>query len=494
MKPITLRSLAFFVMAIGSMPTTASATPDLNVRPYMFVSAKGDSVAAEWGTLKVPENRSKSKTRTITLAFVRFPSTAKHPGPPIVYLAGGPGNSGISAARGTRFPLFMALRSVADVIALDPRGVGASEPALECEEKSDYPLDRSGDRNAWVSELRAKCVLCAQSWRTKGIDFEGYTVSESADDLDALRKVLGAEKITLWGISYGTTLGLEFMRRHPTHAYKAILAGIEGPDEMLKRPAQVDSMLLVISNLASRDSLVGRDVPDMAGTIRTQLQELDDHPVSVRIDDAWTKGSGDSVTVVLGPFDYRWALYQLLGTADYEWLPGFVWTFAKRDVLTLRWWAGIVAKERRSYIGSALAYCTDCASGASPARRAQVKAEAPKALLGDVANLSYPDVCDAWNVRELDDIFHRGPIHCSVPTLFISGTLDARTPPTQAENARKEFKTSFHLRIEGATHSDPLFLTPGVLDAMLEFLRTGRVTTLELQTPVHFRPVRTFND
>ena len=64
----------------------------------------------------------------------------------------------------------------------------------------------------------------------------------------------------------------------------------------------------------------------------------------------------------------------------------------------------------------------------------------------------------------------------------------------QAENARKGFKTSLHLQIEGATHSDPLFLTSGVPDAMLQFLKTGRITSLKLQTPVQFRPVRTFND
>jgi pimeloyl-ACP methyl ester carboxylesterase len=58
----------------------------------------------------------------IELAFVRFKSTAKNPGPPIVYLAGGSGGSGIGAARGSRFPLFMALREIADVIAFDQSG------------------------------------------------------------------------------------------------------------------------------------------------------------------------------------------------------------------------------------------------------------------------------------------------------------------------------------------------------------------------------------
>jgi carboxypeptidase C (cathepsin A) len=61
---------------------------------------KKEKVDAEFGTLFVPEKRSDPESNLIELAFVRFKSTAKNPGPPIVYLTGGPGGSGIGAARG----------------------------------------------------------------------------------------------------------------------------------------------------------------------------------------------------------------------------------------------------------------------------------------------------------------------------------------------------------------------------------------------------------
>src|SRR5215210_9390367 len=82
----------------------------LKIKPYTFENAKGEKIPAEFGTLFVPEKRSDPESNLIELAFVRFKSTAKNPGPPIVYLAGGPGGSGIGTARGSRFPLFMALR------------------------------------------------------------------------------------------------------------------------------------------------------------------------------------------------------------------------------------------------------------------------------------------------------------------------------------------------------------------------------------------------
>ena len=111
------------VISINAQPKSGT----LKLKPYAFeTNDKKDKVDAEFGTVFVPENRSDPESNLIELAFVRFKSTAKNPGPPIVYLAGGPGGSGIGTARGSRFPLFMALREIADVIAFDQRGTGFS--------------------------------------------------------------------------------------------------------------------------------------------------------------------------------------------------------------------------------------------------------------------------------------------------------------------------------------------------------------------------------
>ncbi len=128
----------------------------LKIKPYTFENEKGEKVESEFGTLLVPENRSNPESNLIELAFVRFKSTAKNPGPPIVYLAGGPGGSGIGTATGTRFPLFMALREIADVIAFDQRGTGYSKPNLGCFERLALPLDVAPSREARLKELRDK--------------------------------------------------------------------------------------------------------------------------------------------------------------------------------------------------------------------------------------------------------------------------------------------------------------------------------------------------
>src|ERR1700752_4757626 len=126
------------VIAVNAQPKSGT----LKLKPYTFeTNNKKEKVDAEFGTLLVPENRSNPDSNLIELAFVRFKSTAKNPGPPIAYLAGGPGGSGIGAATASSFSLFMALREIGDVIAYDQRGAGFSKPNLGCYDQLALPLD-----------------------------------------------------------------------------------------------------------------------------------------------------------------------------------------------------------------------------------------------------------------------------------------------------------------------------------------------------------------
>src|SRR5947209_2928222 len=229
----------------------------MTIEPHLFEAADGQEVDAELGHLAVPENRSNSRRNLIELAFVRFKSTAAHPGPPIVYLAGGPGGSGIVTARGPRLPLFMAMRPVGDVIALDQRGIGLSKPNLECSEVLNYPLDRPGDRKEMLRFYRERSRACAQFWQEQGVGLSAYNTKENADDVDALRQALGVEKITLWSTSYGTHLALAVIRRHERSVHRAILAGAEGPDHTLKLPRDVRKQFEVLAQLYRADPTVG---------------------------------------------------------------------------------------------------------------------------------------------------------------------------------------------------------------------------------------------
>jgi pimeloyl-ACP methyl ester carboxylesterase len=448
---------------------------DLKIIPYVFESSKKEKVDAELGRLLVPENRSNPQSKLIELAFVRFKSTSQNPGSPIIYLSGGPGNSGIQQAQGTRFPLFMAMREVADVIALDQRSTGMSKPNLTCNQTLDFPLDKPVTRESLLSLYKQQSRACAQHWQSEGVDLRGYNTNESADDLESLRIALGAPKISLWGISYGTHLGLAAIRRHDQNIDRAILAGIEGPDHTDKLPSTYRKHLEMVNQLVKEDAELSKTIADFIGLVNSVVTKLDKAPATVEVTDPSTK---QKVKVVISGFLFRQLLNNLYGTDALPYFPYIFHSASKDDYSIITY----LLFDSRSNMGSAMAYMMDCASGVSRARYRREQHENADLLFSDI-NFPFPDVCEAWGNPDLGTTF-RSPLKSKVPVFFISGTLDAKTPVSNAEEIKRGFPIGIHLIIDGAAHSDPLFLSsPKIKEVMLEFMRGEKVSTTRIKLP-----------
>ena len=463
----------------------AQKAGDLKISPRVFESASGQKVDAEFGELTVPENRQKPGSRLIQIAFVRFKTTAANPSSPIVYLAGGPGGSGIGAARGSRFPLFMAMREVADVIALDQRGVGLATPNLDCKETVGFAPDKPLSRQDALEIFRKQSRACADAFRGQGVDLTGYNTNESADDLEDVRKAIGANRISLWAISYGTHLSLATVKRHEKSLDRLILAGIEGPAHTIKLPSNIQKHLVHIDQLVKADANLSKDIPSFLGLVKEVLDRVEREPVTVEITDPSTK---QPVKVVLNKFAIQLLTAFSFGSGEAA-LPARFYAMSKGDFSgAAQTWLGF---SRTRSVGSAMAYMMDCASGISNQRRKQIASEAKTALLNDIMDFPFPDVCDAWGNPEAGDAF-RAPTKTNVPTLFISGTFDVRTPPSNAEEVRRGFSNSFHLIIDGAVHSDPLFLSsPKIKDVMLEFMKGQKPSTSQITLePIKFSPLK----
>jgi pimeloyl-ACP methyl ester carboxylesterase len=482
---------AVFLALASSLLITVSATAqragEMKIEPYIFETAGKVKVDAEFGRLWVPENRRRPDSRLIELAFVRFKSTSKNPGSPIIYLAGGPGGSGIATARGTRFPLFMALREVADVIALDQRGIGQSEPNLYCLDPVDYPADKAPDRHSLLEAFRRASRVCAERFRKEGIDLDGYNTNESADDLEDLRKALGARKISLWAISYGTHLSLATVKRHEGSIDRLILAGVEGLTHTIKLPSNVQKHLEQIDRLVKDDADLAKDVPDFLGLMERVLEQVEREPVLVEVADPRTQ---QKTMVAVNKLTLQVLTAQSFGGGEAR-LPALFYAMSKGDFSTAaQGWMSFIS-EGLSHLGSAMAYMMDCYSGVSAARRREIEEEAKTCLLEDVIDLPHPYVCDAWGSPDLGDDFREDP-RSNVPVLFISGTFDVRTPVSNAEEVRRGFPNSDHLIIEGAVHSDPLFLSsPLIKEVMLEFLKGQKISTTRIVLPpLKFAPIK----
>jgi pimeloyl-ACP methyl ester carboxylesterase len=471
---------ALFVTTVVFSATEAAAQKagDLKFEPYVFEASNKQRVDAEFGRLLVPENRRNPKSRLIELAFVRFKSTAERPGPPVVYLAGGPGGSGIAAARGSRFPLFMAMREIGDVIALDQRGTGMSKPNLTCKEMLNVPLEKAHLREVVLEEYRKQSRSCADYWRGQGVDLAGYNTNESADDLEDLRKALGAEKISLWAISYGTHLSLATIRRHEKSIHRVILAGVEGPDHTIKLPSNIQNHLVALDRLVKADPELSKDIPDLLGLMKRVLDRYEREPVAYEVTDPTTQ---QKARVTVNKTVLQALTVQAFGFGDGG-IPRAFYTIDKEGAAgSAQLWAR--AMSPRANFGSAMSAMMDCYSGMSSERKRQIEREAKTTLLGDMMDFPFPGICDAWGSPDAGAEF-RSPVKSRVSVLFISGTLDVRTPPSNAEEVRKGFSNSEHLIIEGAVHSDPLFLSsPKIKEVMLEFMKGQKISTTRIALP-----------
>jgi pimeloyl-ACP methyl ester carboxylesterase len=168
---------------------------------------------AQCGTVTVPLDRADPAAGTLDVAYALLPhtDTSVPAAGTIVPNPGGPGDATIA------FPLyepaFAALHDRFDVLLIDARGTGASG-ALSCPsiaQRDPLSVDKAAIGRVCAGDLGAQARF--------------YTSAAIADDFDAVRAVLGIDRLDLWGDSYGTFLMPVYAARHPEHVRSIVLDG-----------------------------------------------------------------------------------------------------------------------------------------------------------------------------------------------------------------------------------------------------------------------------
>ncbi len=476
----SLLSLLFATLTFGAVADVAakSAPKPPHREDYTFRAANGTEVKAERVTFTVPEHRDNPRSRSIELSFVRFPSTNPKPGSPIVYLAGGPGGSGVGTARGERFPLFMALREVADVIAFDQRGTGDSNHIPRCDAGTSYPLDQPLRAEAVQKLLLDQAKFCAKFWREAGVDLAGYTTWESAADLDELRRVLGAKKITLWGISYGTHLGLATIKRYPKIIDKAVFASIEDLHETVKLPALTEAYFTRLQAAIKAEPGAAQLFPDVRQSLQALLEALDKQPITVDI----VQADGKPARLTLGKIDLQMLLSGMIADPSMAAnIPAMVLALTMGENSAIAQPAYDYLRKDFGRYASGMAEAMDVASGISPARLSEMETQARTAVLGDWLNFPMPQLRGAYGMKDLGESF-RAPFSADTPILFLSGTLDGRTYPESAAQTAARFPNAKHVLVENAGHN--LFmLSPEITQTIVAFLEGRKLEHDRLVVP-----------
>lgn len=191
--------------------------------------------ALECARVTVPLDYADPDGETATVALLRVPASGAAIGSLLVN-PGGPGGSGMSLAVGLAGAVAgTELGERFDLVGFDPRGIGASTPAVDCTtdaeadaERAELDVDVSA---AGIAETEAEAAAFAERCAERvgaGVLAHVGTV-EVVQDMDVLRSVLGDEQLSYLGFSYGTRLGSSYAERFPGNVRALVLDGALDP-------------------------------------------------------------------------------------------------------------------------------------------------------------------------------------------------------------------------------------------------------------------------
>jgi len=436
--------------------------------------ALSDGASLEWVDcwfdvpLLQPAHCARLRTgqgQVFSLPVVYLPAPAwRRALPPVLYIAGGPGGAtGLGAQdMPSWFSWLEQVNWSSDVILYDQRGVGLSEPALGCPEMRQRRrelLDSLQSTEQEYQLMRDALRACRDRLVQQGWDLRGFSTPHNADDALALIEALGLAEWQLYGVSYGTRVALEVMRRQPAGLRSVVLDSVYPPQVSGEAS---DTWLLSRSlHQFMRSCELLSDCDYRPERLRADLENamtlLSGRPMRLELRDP---GTGLPVPVVMDADDLAWLIFE----GQYAWnnlrlLPGAVSSLAR----------GNISSELRSMLqdslelmlddslSEAVSNSVDCADNGPFSRQRFLRQLQQYPTVAPIRRHDWDyGVCRDWPWVDVGGDFRRA-VHSDVPTLLLAGEFDPVTPPQWAYAGALGLSNSFVFTFPGIGH--------GVLDS-----------------------------
>ena len=213
-------------------PTTPTQTPSDLSAYYDQVPDWRECGGAECTYVDVPMDYANPDGERVSLAVTRVPATGESLGSLFVN-PGGPGGSAFDYAKAADFIVTQSIRESYDIIGVDPRGVGKSDP-IECftDEEIDMLIsfDEPEDTPGAQQRFDELTKLIAQRCEERGSPLFAFMgTTNAARDMDIVRAVLGDPAFNYLGLSYGSFLGAVYAELFPDRVGRMVLDGILSP-------------------------------------------------------------------------------------------------------------------------------------------------------------------------------------------------------------------------------------------------------------------------
>lgn len=291
---LIVAAVALLGLTLPAAPAVAQpVAPTVSQRLTTLTWHECPQELAQWrcATLTVPRDWfTREDVRTVDVELAVREATRDRIGA-LTFHPGGPGGSGLEAAKRTYDRLPGQVKARFDFVAWDPRGVGDSTPQLKncVVHRSGYeapavgPVDWTAYATHW-SEVTAESLGPCWSANANLAPYLGtdYVV----EDLEAMRKALSYEEWNIWGMSYGSRIAYRYARAYPEHVRAMVLDGALPPSQTIADWAATEAWAMTYAQ-ANFGSLFGAR---LALRLARILDELNSRTVMIdgRTMDRWT--------------------------------------------------------------------------------------------------------------------------------------------------------------------------------------------------------------
>lgn len=429
---------------------------------------KKDSVLC--GKYEVYEDRTSKKGRRIPIKIVVYPATGSEKlSDPVWYIPGGPGSSATEDAPYVAQD-FAALRAKRDLVFVDQRGTGGSNP-LNCElfdPKNIHSYLGHWNPPAAVAACRKKLE--------KTSDLKLYVTSIAMDDFEEIRQALGYGKINLAGSSYGTRAVMAYVKQHPSSVRSVFLHGVSPFDQFMPRDFPWDTQRALNGVLDECLATIecGTKFPDIKKNERNVLATLNKGPVDVDVvvdnEPMRIKLSRDLAGEAI-----RYMLYQS-GAAGR--IPLVLNEAANGNFKRLAEAAILYRRLIVATGATGLYLSVTCAEDLPFAKQAGDR-DPDLTFLGNYRLREQLEACAEWPQSKLRKNYEE-LVSSNVPALIYSGQWDPVTPPELGERVAKLLPNSLHVVVPSGGHGFGGLQGLECLDGLTtKFVESGSVKGLD---------------
>lgn len=424
-------ALAGLAAAAMSACSTGSSAPEAIT--FQSCRLPGVDVAARCARHEVWEDRESKSGRRISLNIAIVPAKLRNKEPdPVVVFAGGPGQGAVSLAAQV-MPLFSRLNDARDIVFLDQRGTGQSNP-LDCED--DQGTLQSLFEDALPERVVARCLEQLEA------DPRQYVTALAIEDLEEVRAALGYDKLNLWGGSYGTRVALEYTRRHPGHVRTMTLDG--AAPATMKLPLSFvtdgDAALARLLEACEEQPLCKNTYPGLRQTIAYVRSELARKPLRAAIEDPRT---GERELIQVNENVFLSGLFRPLYVAELaSLLPFGIASAAAGDFNPLLAQNLEFADDVGENLSIGMHLSVICSEDVPRITREDVES-VQRSFFGAALVNDFLRACSLWPRGPVAQDYYE-PVRSEVPTLILSGGIDPATPPRHGEQVAATLPNARH--------------------------------------------------